>query len=186
MTPREQTPFRDLLFRELGGTRTLCVGMQNPSKAEADDPTVNDPTVLRVMGFAMRWGFGRLVVTNARTRRATDPKDMYAWLASLSPEEVREHHDHSAAVMIREAKRADLFIAAWGNGRADDVWPRHLGDRLVDAGVTIYALGFTNSGAPTHPLARGRNRVPDSQQPILWRHGKSASVSTNIGACLGR
>lgn len=32
----------------------------------------------------------------------------------------------------------------------------------------LYCLGTTKDGQPIHPLARGKWRVPDDQQPIVW------------------
>jgi len=164
-----QSPYRDRLVRELGGTRTLCVGMQNPSVAEAEDETKNDPTILRLIGFTTRLAFGRLVVVNTYKRRATDPLDLYRWLYSMGFDGREQHRRSALDTAIAEAKAADMFIAAWGNGDGKDGWPKRFADGLVAAGIDLYAFGFTNIGAPKHPLARGRNRIPDDQMPILWR-----------------
>jgi hypothetical protein len=165
--------YRGVLVRELGGTRTLCVGMQNPSKAAAHDPSVNDPTVLRLIGFTGRLEFGRLIVVNTYDRTATDPADLYRWLWSLSASEREEHRRRALDIAIREALSADLFIAAWGNGSPDDRWPLSFADGLVAAGIDLYHLGLNQNGTPKHPLARGKNRIPDDQVPALWRRGQA-------------
>ena len=36
----------------------------------------------------------------------------------------------------------------------------------------IYCLGTTGGGSPKHPTARGKHRVPDDQQPVLWRNAQ--------------
>lgn len=165
-----QTMIRETLVREFGaGGGTLCVCMQNPSKAEADDPAANDPTVLTVMGFTQRLGFGRLVVVNTYPRRSTDPAEMYRWLYAMGLDGREEARAQALAIVLREARAADQFIAAWGNGDGKDPWPRRLADAIVVAGISIYAFGFTNSGAPKHPLARGLHRIPRDQKPVLWR-----------------
>jgi protein gp37 len=51
---------------------------------------------------------------------------------------------------------------AWGNGK-----PRRR-TAATDMGE-IHCLGETASGAPIHPMARGKHRVPDDRQPLLWR-----------------
>jgi hypothetical protein len=165
-----QSMYRAALVRELGGTRTLCICGQNPSKAEADDPTKNDPTILREIGFARRLGFGRLVKVNTSTRRSTDPKEYYRWLDSLTGVERLNHRDECYAIILREARAANMFLAAWGNCDGDG-WPYTLSLKLAQDGVDIYALGFTNGGAPKHTLARGTHRIPDDTKPVLWRKG---------------
>jgi hypothetical protein len=167
------SPFRERLVRELGGRRTLCVSMQNPSTAAALDPTINDPTVLRLIGFTGRLGFGRLVAVNTYDRTATDPADLYRWLWSLSASEREAHRQRALAIAIAEARAADLFIAAWGNGSPDDRWPLSFADGLVAAGIDLYHLGLNQNGTPKHPLARGKNRIPDNQVPALWRRGQA-------------
>lgn len=53
----------------------LVVIMLNPSTADAE---VNDHTILKLIGFATRLGFGGLAVGNLSAFRATDPKDLFA------------------------------------------------------------------------------------------------------------
>jgi hypothetical protein len=167
----EQSTFRERLVRELGGSLTLCVCMQNPSKAEADDPTMNDPTIHRLCGFTTRLGFGRLVVVNTYLYRATDPLELYRWLFDLRMIERETHRAAALAVALAEAMDADLFVAAWGNGSPDDRWPLTFADTLQQAGIDLYAFGLTRAGAPKHPLARGKERIPDDTKPTLWKKG---------------
>jgi hypothetical protein len=41
--------------------------------------------------------------------------------------------------------------------------------RLLERNINWYCMGTNKDGSPKHPLARGHNRIPDDQQPILWR-----------------
>ena len=83
------------------GTTVLFVGL-NPSKAgEKDD----DPTVRKMVGFARRWGFGRVVVANLIAVVSTDPLGLPFWngidMANRS-------------VLQQWMGEADLIVAAWG------------------------------------------------------------------------
>ena len=42
---------------------------------------------------------------------------------------------------------------------------------MVSAGIDLYAFGLNANGTPKHPLARGKNRIPDDAVPFLWRKG---------------
>ena len=63
--------WRWLLWRRWDDARPLAnFLMLNPSTA---DETQLDPTCTRARGYAERWGYGGLVVTNVFAWRATDP-----------------------------------------------------------------------------------------------------------------
>jgi hypothetical protein len=162
--------FRALLVRRVdrAESRTLCICMQNPSRAAADPGGANDPTILRLVGFTKRLGFGRLVVVNTYLYRATDPRDLYAWIGTQSPADLLKHREWAFESAYYEACRADCFVAAWGNGDQTDRWPSDMAKRLSTSGVPLHVFGFNKNGTPKHPLARGRNRIPDDQQLIPW------------------
>ena len=56
----------------MGQGRLVWV-MLNPSTAT---DTANDPTVRRCIGFAIRWGYRVMDVTNLSPVRATDPSEL--------------------------------------------------------------------------------------------------------------
>lgn len=118
--------------------------MLNPSTA---DDVQDDPTIRRCMGFARRWGFGRLVVVNLYAFRATEPMDM--WAASGAGVDIvgPENDDHIAHVL----SSCDRTIAAWGAGaRPERV--AEFGALVAAADVQLWALRLTKDGAPRHPL----------------------------------
>ena len=115
--------------------------MLNPSTA---DEFRLDPSCTRARGYAERWGYGALVVTNVFAWRATDPGDMKA-----APDPVGKGND---AAILRAAREAQIVVCAWGNHGA------HLGRsaavrKLLDAAaIRLYALRVNASGEPAHPL----------------------------------
>lgn len=119
----------------------LFVGL-NPSTA---DETKDDPTVRRMIRFAMDWGYGGVTVCNIFALRSTDPRklhDVLRWHA-VGP----DNDEHLA----REAARHELVVAAWGNhgrlhGRGDEV------EVILRASGEVFALGVNASGQPKHPL----------------------------------
>jgi len=116
--------------------------MLNPSTADARR---DDPTIRRCVGFARRWGFAQLRVVNLFALRATDPRTLRT---------VRDPRSiigpRNDAVLRREARSADVIVAAWGAHGA-------LHDRATDVlallpDVAWQCLGTTKAGLPRHPL----------------------------------
>jgi hypothetical protein len=118
------------------GRKVMFIGL-NPSTA---DESSNDPTVRRCIGFAQRWGFQGMVLTNLFGYRSTDPSK----LARLT-DPVGAENDF----WIEESRRTvDLVVVAWGARGS-----LHERDTAVLANLTnASCLGRTLSGAPKHPL----------------------------------
>jgi hypothetical protein len=144
---------RLLLARQWIGTGgTVNWIMLNPSTA---DDVFDDPTIRKCIGFSKRWGFGRLVVTNLFTFRATDPKDLKEcarldWARAVGMAD---------GALTEQAGKADLVVAAWGNhgnlyGRAEDVRCRVLPEQ------EWYCIGVTNKRMPLHPVMAGYTDKP--------------------------
>jgi hypothetical protein len=123
-----------------GTARVVNFVMLNPSAADA---ARDDPTVRRCAGFARRWGFDGLTVTNLYALRAADPRRPWA-----APDPVGPANDEHLA----EARAAALVVCAWGRhgekgGRGGSVLTL-----LAGLGVAPHALALTASGEPAHPL----------------------------------
>ncbi len=124
---------------------SFTVGALNPSIAGIED----DPSVRRMVGFAMREGFRRLDLFNLSTRIATDPKDMLRHIAS---------EDEATLQPLCDAiEVAGQFVAAWGANvsksydlrrRANHV-AHFASNRLPDGPM---CWGMTKAGHPKHPL----------------------------------
>lgn len=131
-----------------GGNQGVAFLMFNPSTA---DETTNDPTIRKCIGFAKRWGYGRLIILNLFAYRSTDPTAI-----------ARVHDPVGPLNMywIRKSiKECREVICAWGCGQ-------HMKqDRLRDAPSLAYhamkldepylhiqCLGRREDGHPRHPL----------------------------------
>lgn len=137
--------YRYLLTRDWGLAPRLVVLMLNPSVADAD---VDDPTIARVIRFAMREGCGGLVVLNLFALRATDPAELARTADPVGP-------DNDAMLDVVTADRAQPVVIAWG---AIAYRPAHrsrtntVTERLRARGVPLRCLGRTRGGHPRHPL----------------------------------
>lgn len=121
--------------------RVLFVGL-NPSTA---DDSQDDPTIRRCIGFARRWGFGGLCMTNIFAFRATDPAVMKS-----AADPVGEEND---LALQNCARLCHKTVACWGthgaHQRRDSVAWKIL-DANSDFGV--FCLGRNADGSPKHPL----------------------------------
>jgi hypothetical protein len=150
--------YRYLLERETGvpGVVASC-GMVNPSKAGV---TINDPTIVKLLGFGRRLGIARWIVWNLCAHRATDVKELRD---AVDPVGVENDF------YIRQAlTRADLHIVAWG---ANSKLPPRLRARWREVvkvadelGVAFKCFGTCKDGHPLHPVMIGYDR-----QLVDWR-----------------
>ena len=118
--------------------------MLNPSTADARK---NDPTVRKCLGFAKRWGFTGIMVTNLFAYRARDPKDLKA---AKGKRWGIENDDW----IVWAHERSHTTVLAWGNQA------RHYPQRVMKVlellgspwGADLYCIGRTLHGQPSHPL----------------------------------
>lgn len=153
--------YRYTLWRSPGdlfAERGVCTFvMLNPSTADA---SVDDPTLRRCAGFAKRWGFRQLLVTNLFAMRSKHPSDIErAVKRGVDP--VGPENDKAIALAARVS---DLIVCAWGNdgllmGRAATV-----ATDLVATGHRLHYLRMTDSKQPWHPLY-----LASDTEPQLWR-----------------
>ena len=134
--------YRYLLRRNLKqpGDKILFI-MLNPSTA---DENKDDNTVRRCRLYSIDWGYAWMEVTNIFAIRSTDPSALYE-----DEEPVGTHNDYMIEMAVQEA---DKVICAWGSH--GDNFPDRV-DRIIEIVSkykTPYALAFTKSGQPRHPL----------------------------------
>jgi len=169
------------LKRAWGAGPLVAWVMCNPSVADASK---DDPTMIRVMEFSHGWGCGSCLVLNLVPLITPYPQRCLAWLKrtpwvfEAPPTKECEQYSDNIEICAEMLPTAQLHIAAWGNmlpRRVADHWLQHvaehsetLHDPTEDEGSIVewHCLGVTKSGAPKHPLARGKHRVPDGFKPV--------------------
>jgi hypothetical protein len=169
---RVEGPLRWWLSRRWGpGAYALWV-MHNPSFADADR---NDPTMREVIHFTRAWGYDACMVANLYPFITPELKKCRAWVNSDDRAVVDQLYTNLHKIQDLQ-KIAAVTIVAWGAIADDKRWVNIVTDRLQGVHPflsgpkrPLYCLGTTESGAPKHPMARGRHRIPRDQQPIVWR-----------------
>jgi hypothetical protein len=163
---------RQRLTREWGpGPRAFVLGC-NPSDAGGER---DDPTSLWWNAWFQLFGFG-----------AYDAGNLYPFVSS-DPAACRRRfdecidgpnwHDRDAlhanvSAVARMAKDADQVFVCFGSIAWDWMWVEHIIEEIQTGEgpwPDLWCWGTTKSGAPTHPMARGRHRIARDQKPILWR-----------------
>jgi hypothetical protein len=152
----------------------LAIGMQNPSTAEAEIAGKDDPTSRRLIDFTHHLGFGRYIGFNPHTRRAAQPAALYRWYeneTSLAEREAYKHNALRLAIAICRDTIVDggKVVAASGNCYWEDPWVRRFWQLIAADNIPLYVFGLTGSGAPIHPMARGKHRLPDAVTLHLWK-----------------
>lgn len=171
-------PFRWTLTRKWSERPMMaCVGC-NPSYANAER---DDPTMWRVMNFAHSWGYGGVVMLNVHPFVTPKITALKEWVntSGLDRLDVASAMSRNAAVVATVLDGSALAVAAWGNLVAPHVAQNFAGwiEEARGREVGWWCMGTTNSGAPKHPMARGKHRVPDDAKPTRWRFPTSIAAA---------
>lgn len=126
-----------------------CVGflMFNPSTA---DENLDDPTIRKCRGFALRWGYGRMVIVNLFAIRGSDPRIVRRVSDPIGP--MNNYYIAKATQDCRE------LVCAWGCGghmKGDLLRrPAAVLEMLEQErySMPITCLGYSADGSPRHPL----------------------------------
>lgn len=149
------------------GLRRVVFVMLNPSTADAFK---GDRTVDKCIRFAELWGFDVLEVVNIFSLRTPYPEDV-----RQAHEDDRGAGSANDEQIIRAIERPNVqrVVAAWGNhgelglrgeyvrGMLEEIRARSRGFELV-------ALKKLPSGHPIHPLARGKEFIPLTIEPVRY------------------
>lgn len=141
------------------GPPLVAIGL-NPSIAGAD---IDDATIVKLFGFASRWGCGSLTMLNAATYVATDPKDLLRAKKS-GVTIVDADNDRRIALHATEAHcHGGIVLPCWG-GRLGDVDPyRQLVLWELIRAFFPRCLGFNKDRSPVHPLY-----IPYERPLVAW------------------
>lgn len=124
----------------------------NPSTADAD---LDDATVRKWRGFAMRNGCSRFIVGNAFSYRATDVRQLDIANRNHIKVQGDKHWEHLHAII----NDADVLVPCWGDSKKVDRNLRPLIGGLLGiiamSGKPVLHFGLTAGGDPKHPLMLG-------------------------------
>lgn len=172
------------LKRAWGAGPLILWAMCNPSDADA---TRDDPTMLRVMEFSLRWGFGSCVVVNLVPVISSTPAAAVNWAKEVRRSDFYKYQNPEWTDYVENLghcldmiKAATTHVAAWGNILPPDFardWLQSIAESDDEFGgieddrqpVEWVCLGMTQSGAPKHPLARGKHRVPADFRAVPFK-----------------
>ena len=123
--------------------------MLNPSTADA---SIDDPTIRRCIGYAIREGYGSILVVNLMAYRATNPTDCLIQRDPCGPE-----NDDYLRAAARESGGA--IAVAWG-ANAPTQWVDNALLCFRQGGdPRLRCLGTTKDGNPRHPLYVSGSKV---------------------------
>jgi hypothetical protein len=124
--------------------------MLNPSTA---DGTVDDHTIRKCMGFALRWRMSGIRVVNLFAWRETSPKLLLGVPDLVGPDN-DEHIVQATRDLAHDSKNTIVF--AWGGPYSGElrrlVAARARAVRELLAASDVFCLGTSKGGAPRHPL----------------------------------
>lgn len=158
------------------GPRAFVLGC-NPSDAGSDR---EDPTSLWWNRWFAHWGYA-----------GYDAGNLYPFVTSC-PQECRKIYENAIAgpnwddrdelfanldAVAAMAKKADKVFVCYGNIAWDGDWTQHVLEAIQfgeEPWPDLWCWGKTKSGAPIHPMARGKHRIDPLQPAILFRAGERA------------
>lgn len=144
----------------------------NPSEADADR---EDPTTKWMNRRFHAFGFGGYHLVNLYPFCTPSPAECYRVVGDCwqGPDwHGRDQIQHNISFVARTAKRSPMVFACWGAIARDDALIDHVIEEIQSGSLPqpdIWCWGKTSSGAPTHPMARGRHRIDPLAWPTKWR-----------------
>lgn len=126
--------------------------MMNPSTA---DHRKNDPTILKVIRYSTKWGYGAVLVLNIYAFRSSRPEN----LPQVMKDAVGWRNDWWIRTMFTFAKKMKVpVVCAWGVKHGD----RGCQVRRIaaDIGLRLQCLEVALNGEPKHPRFLSENLRP--------------------------
>ena len=151
--------------------------MLNPSNANKER---DDPTTKLVTHFTRKWGYDGWIIVNLYPFISSIPARMWQWAAwdQNGPDWLaRDDQQANLSDIERVGRLADIRVLAFGAEAAKRAQPWL--EQCIEAFTQpadnpegderLWCLGKSISGQPLHPMARGKNRIPRTALPILWK-----------------
>jgi hypothetical protein len=162
-------PNRIKLSRDwAAGPRALVVGC-NPSTANA---LSDDPTSRWWNAWFKQAGFGGYDAMNLYPFCTSSPVECRSIVDADSDETRYALHEVNLPALLELSQSANQVFVCWGAIAWDSTWINHVCEALRSGrteGASLWCWGMTKDGAPKHPLARGKHRIPKGQIAISWR-----------------
>ena len=117
----------------------------NPSIA---DEETDDQTIRKCIGYAKRWGYGKLIMVNLFAFRSTDPSLLKKVEDPIGPD--------NDSYIQKCMSESNLVIACWGNHGSFN----NRSQEVYDLVKSLYCLDINKSGEPKHPLYIKRDIKP--------------------------
>jgi hypothetical protein len=136
--------YRWWLFRCWAASLPLIIWiMMNPSTA---DHQKNDPTILKIIRYSTKWGYGAALVLNIYAFRTSRPEN----LPRVLREAVGKANDWWIRTIFAFAVRKNIpVVCAWGVKHKDrGDWVRVAAD---EAGLHLMCLELALNDEPKHP-----------------------------------
>jgi hypothetical protein len=153
------------------GPRALVIAC-NPSRAGR---LKEDPTSFWWTDWFHEFGFGGYDAVNLYPFITSSPAECRRIVQSIDAGnwDVRDTlHFVNLPHVVTLAKKADKVFVCWGAIAWDDLWIDHVIEEIQSGEgpyPDLWCWGVTSSGAPKHPMARGKHRIAKHQPAILWR-----------------
>lgn len=153
------------------GPRAFVIGC-NPSDASH---LKEDPTSRWMTRWFQHHGFGGYDLGNLYPFISPHPKVCRHLVDSIETGrwDVRDDlHFVNLPHVTAKAKAAHKVFVCWGAIAWDAVWIDHVVEQIQTGEgpyPDLWCWGKTGSGAPKHPLARGKHRMAWDVEPQIWR-----------------
>lgn len=138
----------------------LFVGL-NPSKADARK---NDPTVVRLINFAKRWGCGEIQIVNMFAFRATSPDELFK--CETPGHAIGLLNDSHLLRTLADVNDAcGRIVVCWGQHDMAFTRLEAMHDFFCRIGAEPWCFGKTKYGMPKHPVRLGYDT---KLEPYHW------------------
>ena len=134
--------------------------LTNPSKAGED---LDDPTSCKLQTYARLWNCGGIVLVNAFSWCATDPKELHTRVESAQTTLINWDY------IIQAATSCAFLVCGWGRNGLIDGRAHQIRKLLAPVSAKAKALRLLSDNEPEHPLY-----LPVKLMPIPYDFSEEA------------